>query len=671
MSVASTAAASTVVLPAFVAVVGLPLARRSPVWGREWAVLGGFATLAAALVEAWTVFTGRGTARIPFLGSLDLGSVRISLDLRADALSASVAVMVGLVALCVQIYSTAYLAELPDDPVDQAPTRYPAYAATVSLFTAAMMTVVHADDLVLLLLGWEVMGACSYLLVGHHSERAAARAAAVKAFLVTRVGDLGVLLAVVLLLAATGTTSIPGVLGAAPGLPPGTTLAAALLLLAGVAGKSAQFPLHTWLPDAMEGPTPVSALIHAATMVAAGVYLVVRLLPLFLAAPDALTVAAVVASVTMLGAALAAVAQEDLKRLLAWSTVSQVAYMLGGVAVARSANAGAPAVLHLLSHGAFKALLFLVAGCVAHLVGSTLMRDMGGLRVTHPPLAGLLALGLAALVGLPPLAGFWSKEAVLSAAEAATETVGWPAQLVLVSGLLTTLVTGAYAGRALAIVAFGAPPAAPARIVPAADRLVDGRVDGPIDPVAEHYPDEDDHDRPGPDAPRAPQAPPPGALLPPAMTWPLWALAVPAVLLGLVLVHPPDALRDVHIDLLTALAGTALSVAGLTWGLRAVTAQPNRDAAAALPVALRTFLRDGYRLDDLQTTLVVRPYAALARLVRTEDGAVVDGYVRAVPVLARWGSALLARAQSGLATGYLAWLAVGAVLVGVVGVVLS
>src|SRR5947209_9822213 len=391
MSLASTAAVSTVVLPAFVAVVGLPLARRNPVWGREWAVLGGVATFAAALVEAWVVYTGRGVAHVPFLGRLDLGSGHISLDLQADALSATVAVAVGLVALCVQVYSTAYLAELPDDPVEQAPTRYPAYAATVSLFTAAMMTVVHADDLVLLLLGWEVMGACSYLLVGHHSERAAARAAAVKAFLVTRVGDLGVLLAVVLLLAAAGTTSIPALLAAAPRLPAATTTAAALLLLAGAVGKSAQFPLHTWLPDAMEGPTPVSALIHAATMVAAGVYLVARLLPLYLAAPGALQVAAVVAAITMLGAALAALAQEDLKRLLAWSTISQVAYMLGGVAVARAANASAPAMLHLLSHAAFKALLFLVAGCVVHLAGSTLLADMGGLRRTDPVLAGLFA----------------------------------------------------------------------------------------------------------------------------------------------------------------------------------------------------------------------------------------------------------------------------------------
>jgi NADH-quinone oxidoreductase subunit L len=650
MSAVTTAAVSTVVLPAFVAVVGLPLARRNPVWGREWAVLGAVATMAAALVEAWAVYTGQAStsvSRIPFLGSLDLGSGRIALDLRADALSATVAVMVGLVALCVQVYSTAYLAELPDDPVEQAPTRYPAYAATVSLFTAAMMTVVHADDLVLLLLGWEVMGACSYLLVGHHSERAAARAAAVKAFLVTRVGDLGVLLAVVLLLWATGTTSIGGVLAAAPALPQGTVLAAALLLLAGVAGKSAQFPLHTWLPDAMEGPTPVSALIHAATMVAAGVYLIARLLPLFLAAPAALTVAAVIAAVTMLGAALAAVAQDDLKRLLAWSTVSQVAFMLGAVAVARTANGAAPAIFHLLSHAAFKALLFLVAGCIAHLVGSTLLRDMGGLRRTHPPLALLLALGLAALAGLPPLSGFWSKESVLSAADAAIGTVGWPAQLVLASGLLTTLVTGAYCGRALAIVALGDPPPTSARTL------------APADP---------DQDEGQPDALEVHGQ---AAVLPAAMTWPLWVLAVPATLLGLGLLHPPDAIRNVHVDILTALAGTALSVAGLTWGLRAATVSAERDAVLAVPARLRAFLRDGYRLDDVQQALVVRPYEALARLVRAGDRDVVDGYVRAVPVLSRWGSALLARAQSGLATGYLAWLAVGAVAVGIVGVIVS
>ncbi len=656
MSAAGTAAASTVVLPAVVAVVGLPLARRHGAWGREWAVLGGVAVLVAALVEAWTVFTGGEIGRVPFLGTLDLGTGRIGLDLRADALSASVAVAVALVALCVQVYSTSYLAEPADpEPSDadpgrpapaSGPTRYPAYAATVSLFTAAMMTVVHANDLVLLLVGWEVMGACSYLLVGHHSERPAARAAAVKAFIVTRVGDLGVLLAVVLLLAAASTTSIPALLAAAPELPTGTTTAAALLLLAGVVGKSAQFPLHTWLPDAMEGPTPVSALIHAATMVAAGVYLVARLLPLFLAAQAALTVAAVIAAVTMLGAALAAFAQDDLKRLLAWSTISQVAYMLGGVAVARAANGAAPAVLHLLSHAAFKALLFLVAGCVVHLAGSTLLRDMGGLRRTDPLLAGLFALGLAALAGLPPLSGFWSKEAVLGAAEGAVDAVGWPARIVLASGLLTTLVTGAYAGRALAVVALGEPPTPQ----PAGAEHGVAREQGVV-----------------PDAAAVRVAP---HVLPATMTWPLWVLAVPTALLGLVLTHPPDALRNVHLGLGTVLAGTVLSVVGVTWGLAAAR-RPERDAALALPAAARAFLRDGYRLDAVQHALVVRPYRALAAVVRTGDRDVVDGYVRAVPVLSRWGSAIVARAQSGLATGYVAWLAAGAVVAGLVGVVLS
>ncbi len=663
MSLAGTAAASTVVLPAVVALVGLPLAGRSRGWGREWAVLGAAAVLVAALVEAWAVFTAGDIGRVPFLGALDLadgsgadgsGPGGIRLDLRADSLSASVAVAVALVALCVQVYSTSYLAEPADpEPSDadpgrpapaSAPTRYPAYAATVSLFTAAMMTVVHANDLVLLLVGWEVMGACSYLLVGHHSERPAARAAAVKAFLVTRVGDLGVLLAVVLLLATAGTTSIPALLAAAPELPTSSTTAAALLLLAGVAGKSAQFPLHTWLPDAMEGPTPVSALIHAATMVAAGVYLVARLLPLFLAAPAALTVAAVIAAVTMLGAALAAVAQDDLKRLLAWSTISQVAYMLGGVAVARAANDAAPAVLHLLAHAAFKALLFLVAGCVVHLVGSTLLRDMGGLRSTDPLLAGLFALGLAALAGLPPLSGFWSKEAVLGAAEGALDDVGWPAALVLVSGLLTTLVTGAYAGRALAVVALGPAPAAPGAIMHS----------GPAPGAA-----------PGAAAVRvAPH------VLPRAMTWPLWVLAVPTALLGLVLAHPPDALRNVHLDPLTALAATALSVVGLAWGLAAAHT-PERDAALALPAGVRALLRDGYRLDAVQHALVVRPYRAAAVAVRGGDRDVVDAYVRVVPVLTRWGAAGLSRSQSGLATGYVAWLALGAVVAGLVGVVFS
>ncbi|HEX2809385.1 MAG TPA: NADH-quinone oxidoreductase subunit L, partial [Kineosporiaceae bacterium] len=500
------------------------------------------------------------------------------------------------------------------------------------------MTVVHADDLVLLLVGWEVMGICSYLLVGHHSERPSARAAAVKAFLVTRVGDLGVLIAVVVLLLGAGTTSIQVLVARAGQLPGSVVTTAALLLLAGVAGKSAQFPLHTWLPDAMEGPTPVSALIHAATMVAAGVYLVARLLPVFLAAPAALDVAAVIASITMLGAALAALAQDDLKRLLAWSTISQVAYMLAGVSVARSAGDAAPGVFHLLSHAGFKALLFLVAGCVTHLVGSTQLSDMGGLRKVQPRLALLLGLGLAALAGIPPLGGFWSKEAVLTAAEdAALAGGGWPARLVLASGLLTTLVTGVYAGRAYALVAMGEPPAPK----PAGPDAAEG---------------EDREELPH--------------TLPWAMRAPLWVLAVPTLGLGLLLIRPPGVLQAVHVDVLTAFTGSLLSLAGVGWAMSAPRLG-GRDVADALPDAARAFLREGYRLDAVQRALIVRPYRALARVVALGDRDVVDAYPRGSVVLTRWAGVLLRRAEVGLANGYVAWAVVGAVAVGLAGVVLS
>jgi NADH-quinone oxidoreductase subunit L len=386
----------------------------------------------------------------------------------------------------------------------------------------------------------------------------------------------------------------------------------------------------------MEGPTPVSALIHAATMVAAGVYLVARLLPLFLAAEGGLATAAVIASITMLGAGLAALAQDDLKRLLAWSTISQVAYMLGGVAVAQSEQGAGPGVFHLLSHAAFKALLFLVAGAVTHLVGSTLMKDMGGLRRTHPPLAFLLGLGLAALAGVPPLGGFWSKEAVLTAAEhAVADGGGWPARLVLTAGLLTTLITGVYAGRAYALVALGEP-------APMAGHGGEASADGA---ASRHH-------------------------LPRAMTGVLWVLAAPTLLLGLVLLRPPELLGEVRIDVFTGFMGALLSLAGIGWALTAPRLGA-RDVADALPDGVRAFLRSGYRLDDVQNVLVVRPVQALARVVAGGDRDVVDAYVRGTALASRWAGIGLRRFQTGLATGYVTWLVAGALLVGLAGVVLS
>ena len=354
-----------------------------------------------------------------------------------DGLSVTVALMVCFIALMVQIYSVGYMRGEP---------RYASYSAFISLFTSAMLAVVVAGDLLFLVVGWEVMGLCSYLLIGQHWERRDAQRAAIKAFLVTKSGDVGFLIGIVVLIGATGTLLLPEAVAAASREPTVATVVS-LLLFIGVMGKSAQFPLHAWLPDAMAGPSPVSALIHAATMVAAGVYVIARMFPMFAASELALSVMAVVACITMAGAAVAAIAQEDLKRVLAWSTVSQLAYMVAALAIgARDA-----AIFHLLSHAFFKALLFLGAGVVIHAVGSNYMREMGGLRRALPITFATMSLALLALIGVFPLAGFFSKEAVLVAAEHAaagdglvSAALGW---LVLAACVLTIALTAVYALR--------------------------------------------------------------------------------------------------------------------------------------------------------------------------------------------------------------------------------
>ncbi|MEV0719117.1 proton-conducting transporter membrane subunit, partial [Asanoa sp. NPDC050611] len=372
------------VVPLVAALSGFVLPLRSKAAAAYLGIAGAAGALVVAILLAVRVDE-------PFETVVDwvrIGDLTVTAGVRIDSAAAFVAVAVGVVALAVQVYSTTYLHD--DD-------RYPPYAAQVSLFTAAMLLVVVAGDLILLLVGWEVMGICSYLLIGHDRRLPGAPAAAVKAFLVTRVGDIGFLLGIVLLGVNAGSFWITQVLAALPGLPAATVTAAALLLLAGVAGKSAQFPLHTWLPDAMAGPTPISALIHAATMVAAGIYVVTRLYPVFVLGDPALEVLGVMAVVTVLIGAFAATAQDDIKRVLAWSTVSQIGYMAAALAV------GAPgvALFHLLTHAAFKALLFLGAGSVIHAVGSNSMSAMGGLRRRMPGTFWSMTIGLGALIGLP------------------------------------------------------------------------------------------------------------------------------------------------------------------------------------------------------------------------------------------------------------------------------
>ncbi|MFH9986132.1 NADH-quinone oxidoreductase subunit L [Streptomyces luteogriseus] len=643
-------------LPFLGAAAGLLLGRTAPGFVRPLAVLPTLTSLVLAALVA--VRQGGGAAVDSATELTPTGSVPIELALHIDGFAALVAVLVGLVASCVQIYSTGYLR---DDP------RYPSYAALVSLFTSAMLLVVYSGDLMVLLVGWEVMGICSYFLVGHYWETPEARAASLKAFLVTKLGDVPFLIGLFALATDAGSFRITRILGtvASGGLDHPTLIA--LLLLAGVAGKSAQFPLHTWLPDAMAGPTPVSALIHAATMVAAGVYFIARLLPVFEASQAAMVVLAVMAAVTMTGSALAALAQDDIKRVLAYSTIGQLGYMTGALAVG---DRGA-AVFHLLSHGAFKALLFLAAGVIIHAAGTNslaAMSRMRNLRDRVPDAYWTMTVALLALAAIPPFSGFFSKEAVLGVAEHvvtghtehAPAAAGW---IVLVSGLVAAVLTAAYAMR-LWLLAFR------------------GRgIEAP------------DHGR-----------------QPLTMTIVLWVLAIPSLALGgFAFRLLPDWFdgRDLGPTLTTSVLGTGVALVGgivtyAAWRhtaaltarvpLGAVAAHPEGDAAQVEAEAIAThepaygdiaYAPDpadpgrlllgplhrhaaaGFHLDAVYTALFVRPVQAGAALVRFLDREVVETYVRGAGALPRWLGAAVRRAQTGNVQTYVSALLAGTVVLAV------
>ncbi|MBF8193765.1 NADH-quinone oxidoreductase subunit L [Nonomuraea sp. K274] len=550
-------------------------------------------------------------------GTIVTGGIPISLTLQADGLSGILGVLVTIVALAVQVYSVGYL---KDDP------RYPSYSAFISLFTSAMLLVIYADDLLVLYVGWEIMGLCSYLLIGHWWEDRGNSRAAIKAFLVTRLGDVGFLFGIFVLGMGAGTFRISGVLERVPEMSTGILVTATMLLLAGVAGKSAQVPLHTWLPDAMAGPTPISALIHAATMVAAGIFIVARLFPAFLAARPTLDVLAVIAALGMLGAALAALAQDDLKRVLAYSTVSQLAYMAGGLA----AGSDTSAIFHLLTHGAFKALLFLCAGVVIHHVGSNLMTEMGGMRRELPVTFVAMTVGFAALMGLPPASGFFSKDSLLLAMDDALSTGGLTdaaALLLYGCALATVAVTGAYATRAWLRTFFGQSRAvALPEPEPGTAHVVD---------VTE--------------APRT-------------MLVPVVLLAVPALLLGFA-VEP-------HLDLGVAAISVVLALlgAGVVYAFWRV--DPVADPARLLG-PFRMPCEQAFYVDGLYAALFVRPVLALARLVVRTDDVVVDGAVRGSGRSARGLSGVLRLAQNGNVQLYVSGVLAGVLLIAVGAVVFT
>ncbi len=327
---------------------------------------------------------------------------KVTIGYRLDALSLSMSCMVSLVSLLIHIYSIGYMAQ---------DKRYSLYFAYLSLFTSAMLTLVISNSLLLLYIGWELVGLCSYLLIGFWYERPSAYRAAQKAFLTTRFGDLGFFIGILYIFLQIHSTSYADLSKALPQLGEHFALIASLLLFSGAVGKSAQFPLHIWLPDAMEGPTPVSALIHAATMVAAGAYMVARLYQLFSFSQLTLLIIAVVGIITAIMAGLLALVQNDIKRILAYSTMSQLGYMMLGLGMGNM-PAG---IFHLLSHGFFKALLFMSAGCVIHHLETNDIWEMGGLWRRMPIASFTFLIGMLSLAGIPPLVGYFSKEMVISA----------------------------------------------------------------------------------------------------------------------------------------------------------------------------------------------------------------------------------------------------------------
>jgi NADH-quinone oxidoreductase subunit L len=527
------------------------------------------------------------------------GGPMATVGVLVDGLSMPMCILVTLISFLVQVYSYAYLHDEP-------PASLGRYYAYQSLFAFSMLGLVLSPGFLQMFVFWELVGVCSYLLIGYWYERPSAARAAVKAFWITKLGDLGFVAGIVMLWAATGTFDFwtlfgmvdTGALAAVAGLP--TIM---FLIYLGAVGKSAQFPLHVWLPDAMEGPTPVSALIHAATMVTAGVYMVARAFPLFALTPDVLTLIAWIGAFTALLAATMACVEADIKRVLAYSTVSQLGYMMA------AAGAGDPhaSVGHLLTHGVFKALLFLGAGVVIHVFHTNDMFRMGGLFGKLPWTGVSFLVATLALAGIPPFPGFFSKEAIL----AAVLDGGFQGPFVMLA--LTSFLTAFYMFRAVFLVFFG----------------------------RAHAP----HEAHG---------------VPLAMDGVCRFLAAVTVVYGFVLAfggqHAAGPGWLPWASMLVAAAGIALAWMTYQRGLIA----PARLASALAPIDFMA--RRRYGLDALYAALYRVALLGMSRVIGWIDRYVVDGVLNALSAWALRAGDTLRRLQTGQPQDYVYGVALGVLL---------
>ncbi|MFC7329309.1 NADH-quinone oxidoreductase subunit L [Marinactinospora rubrisoli] len=451
---AVTAAADGVVHSTAWLMIAFPLAgaailllggRRTDSWGHWLAVtasLAGFAWAVLSLIQLLGLPAAERSRSVHVFEWLTTGSLTIDVSLLIDPLSITFALLITGVGSLIHIYSVGYMAEDPNR------RRFFAY---LNLFLAAMLVLVLADNFVLLFLGWEGVGLASYLLIGFWQHKPSAAVAAKKAFLINRVGDMGLLIAIMLMFGTFGTFAFTPVFASAGEAGPVVTTAIGLLLLLGACGKSAQLPLQAWLLDAMEGPTPVSALIHAATMVTAGVYLIVRSGPIFEAAPVAQLVVTIVGAATLLAGAIIGCAKDDIKKALAGSTMSQIGYMT--LAAGLGPLGYAAAIAHLVTHGFFKAGLFLGAGSVMHGMNDEVdMRRYGGLRTAMPVTYATFGIGYLAIIGFPFLSGWWTKEGIIEAAFASGGVTG---QILGWAALLGAGLTAFYMSRVMFMTFFG------------------------------------------------------------------------------------------------------------------------------------------------------------------------------------------------------------------------
>ncbi|MDX6225202.1 MAG: NADH-quinone oxidoreductase subunit [Frankiales bacterium] len=610
-----------VLLPLIGAAVLLLSGRRADPWGHLVGVAASVASFLVAVVLFFSLQGHAGDERSigqHLFSWVPVAGFHVDAGLLLDPLSMAFVLLITGVGSLIHIYSVGYMSH------DAGRRRFFGY---LNLFVAAMLLLVLADGYLLLYVGWEGVGLASYLLIGFWTFKPTAATAAKKAFVVNRVGDVGLGLAIMLMFATFGTTSFVGVLGNADFVSSGTLTAIGLLLLLGACGKSAQAPLQTWLLDAMEGPTPVSALIHAATMVTAGVYLVVRSGPIFDLAPDARLAVTIVGAVTLSMGALIGCAKDDIKKVLAASTMSQIGYM---VLAAGLGPAGyAIAILHLLTHGFFKAGMFLGAGSVMHALDDEVdMRRYGGLRKVMPITFVTFGLGYLAIIGLPPFSGFFSKDKIIEAAFDKGGTSGW---VLGTTALVAAGVTAFYMTRLMAMTFFGE-----ARWAKGANP----------------------HEAPS------------------VMTAPMVVLAIGSVCAGGLLVLggslqnwlEPVVGQSVEVGahtisptvltLITLLVvGGGVAGGWVVFGRRSIPV--TAPAAGPLVVAAR---RDLYG-DAANEALLMRPGQWLTRWLVWFDGRGVDGFVNGLAATIGGGSARLRRWQTGFVRSYALSMFGGAALV--------